>query len=40
MAFVREFDDLTVNLKKIVYSFSSDFLVDENYWVAPELRSP
>lgn len=39
MAFVRKFYDLTVNLKKIVYSFSSDFLVDENYWVASELRS-
>lgn len=39
MAFVRKFDDLTVNLKKIIYSFSSDFLVDENDWVASELRS-
>lgn len=39
MAFVRKFYDLTVNLKKIVYSFSSDFLVDENYWGASELRS-
>ena len=39
MAFIREFNDLTVTLKKIVYSFSSDFLVDENYCVASELRS-
>ena len=39
MAFVQEFYGLKVDLKKIVYSFSSDFLVDENYCVVSELRT-